>query len=569
MIFLVALILRVAYVLSLEEKWYFFDTVYYDAAAQSLIQGEGFGPSLYFQNLYANYCLEPLYPLFLASAYGIFGHSFLVPRIYQVILSMLVLLLLYILSKKLCPSHCSLVLLLYGAVFPFFVFITGLLYITQLFTFFIVLQIFVFYRFYITQRLGWLIVGGLLMGLAILARPIYLLSIPLFYLWVFFACKGRFGKKTLTVFVSVILTMLALTPWTVRNALVFQKFAFARACLSQSEAFGSTFWEIQRRKVYGEHGFRARQLGVHCYFENNRVAVDYYVDGKPEYKYVSLEDINLPDFDSYSGILFCGPFENRLKSIRGYERSISGADTTDHIVFNSDSPEIDFVHVHNVQKTDSFFVFSADGDGWEFPMVFTQGGRSNYFEMDYAPGTMAQQARRVAMLIYLDKPQLKSTGLMVWLHPWGEPDLWRFENGKPASSIQVLKYPYESKRYSFKNLLSKYPKEYLLVHYIPRFLRFWSPKVTGVRNKEQQPGPLKQALSISFFIPVLILFPFGIWKMRRNFITLALLLIPIVTLSFGYSIFGTQTRYRIPIDGFLILLAAQGLSLLRGVKKEC
>ncbi len=567
-LFLLALILRVLYVAGLEEKWYFFDTIYYDTAAQNLVKGNGFGPSVYFQNLYDHYCLEPLYPLFLACAYSMFGHSLLAARMYQVVLGMAVLLLLYVISKRMFSPQSAKWVLLYGAIYPFFVYITGFLYITQLFTLLIVLQVFIFYLFEQSQRAGWLVAGGVVLGLAVLARPIYLLGLPLFYMWVFFACRGRFAKKLLFVSLAVLFTLLALTPWTIRNYVVFDKFAFARACISQGEVYDNSFWEIQKRKVYLEHGFQIQEMGVSLYQENGRRAFDFFVDGKPEYKFVSLEEVPLPDSLSYCGILFCGPVKNQLKSVRAYRRTLTKTDTTDQLVFDSESPGVDFVHVPNVQKTDSLFVFDADGKYWDYPAIFTAGSRANYYEMRYAAGTSARQARRVAMLIGLDKPQLDASGIMVWLHPWGEPDIWRYENGNPTASVQVLKFPYDTERYSFKNLLFSYPKEFFLVHYFPKFFRFWSPLVTGVRNEEQQPGPLLQIVSVTFFLPVLVLLPFGIWRARKNLLALVLIIIPVVTLGFGYSIYGAQTRYRIPIDGFLILLAVQGFFMLRGLKKE-
>ena len=90
-----AAVLRVAYIMTLEDRWYFFDTAHYDSAAQSIVEDGTFGPSLHYYNEYDNYCLEPVYPIFMALIYKIFGHSLLAVRLAQMILSLLQIFILY------------------------------------------------------------------------------------------------------------------------------------------------------------------------------------------------------------------------------------------------------------------------------------------------------------------------------------------------------------------------------------------------------------------------------------------------------------------------------------------
>ena len=97
-IFALAFFLRLGYVLSLEDRWYFFDTIHYDSAAQSIISGDGFGKSLHYYHKYSCFCLEPTYPLFLSFIYAIFGRHFIIVRIIQVLLSLLQLWLLYLIA---------------------------------------------------------------------------------------------------------------------------------------------------------------------------------------------------------------------------------------------------------------------------------------------------------------------------------------------------------------------------------------------------------------------------------------------------------------------------------------
>ena len=40
---LLAALLRIVYIFTLEEQWYYFDTAHYDQAACAIVEGEGFG----------------------------------------------------------------------------------------------------------------------------------------------------------------------------------------------------------------------------------------------------------------------------------------------------------------------------------------------------------------------------------------------------------------------------------------------------------------------------------------------------------------------------------------------
>ncbi|MDZ7725242.1 MAG: hypothetical protein U5R06_21100 [candidate division KSB1 bacterium] len=63
-----------------------------------------------------------------------------------------------------------------------------------------------------------------------------------------------------------------------------------------------------------------------------------------------------------------------------------------------------------------------------------------------------------------------------------------------------------------------------------------------------------------FLTPLFILAPIGIFRLRHSLKTLTLILIPIVTISFSYALFHAEVRYRIPLDGLIILLAVLGLN---------
>ncbi|MBN2411415.1 glycosyltransferase family 39 protein [candidate division KSB1 bacterium] len=557
-VILLALLVRIGYVLTLEEKWYYYDTVHYDTAAQNLVQGNGFGPSLYFANLYAHYCLEPLYPLFLAGVYAVFGHSLLAARIVQVLLSLLGLLVLYGIGRSLVPQKVVRAALVFAGIYPFFIYIPGLLYITQLFSLFILLSVYGFLKFYQQNKTGWIIFAGLFLGLAVLARPIYLFGVPLFFLWLLWAPKFSFGRKLLFAAILGLTILVVFTPWTVRNYKVFGKAKFARACLPQDQIYGKTFWTIAREKAAEKDSIDVSKFSVWYHEENDQSIFDCYLDDEYFFTLLPYEKITIPDSGSYFGVVFSGPESNRIERLTAKQRSAG----QDEIKILREWDSFDSLTVAFSSKSVKYdkpgVYFEGGTIYWQYPLVFAEKINANYFEMQYPQPVTPQGLRKAALLIFLDKPDTTANGFMIWLHPWEQPDLWWFKDGKPWDGVPVRKTFTRENSVNLFYLFYHYPFEFIFKHFIPEFLNFWSPKITRVISEERQPGTLMQIVSILFFSPLLLLFPFGIWALRKKIKLLALFLIPVITLSIGYSIYFTQTRYRIPVDGFIILFAMQG-----------
>jgi len=123
-------------------------------------------------------------------------------------------------------------------------------------------------------------------------------------------------------------------------------------------------------------------------------------------------------------------------------------------------------------------------------------------------------------------------------------------------------------------------KAKLLRHFVSEAIHFWGLYPDRVQLKDESKrelvhsldqrlemdnpyvGDLTKYISIESFTPVLLLaiigFLFSLGDRKRLF----LLVTPIASFWFGYSLFFTQIRYRIPIEPFLIILAAFGLVTL-------
>ncbi|MBU1881257.1 glycosyltransferase family 39 protein, partial [bacterium] len=96
LVFAVALILRLIYMLEASDSPYFaspiLDAARYDSMAQEIAAGNWIGDEVFFQG--------PLYSYFLAVLYALLGHNYIVSRLVQIILSALTALLVHQIAKR-------------------------------------------------------------------------------------------------------------------------------------------------------------------------------------------------------------------------------------------------------------------------------------------------------------------------------------------------------------------------------------------------------------------------------------------------------------------------------------
>ena len=85
-----------------------------------------------------------------------------------------------------------------------------------------------------------------------------------------------------------------------------------------------------------------------------------------------------------------------------------------------------------------------------------------------------------------------------------------------------------------------------------KFCRFWSP----IPNYEKYRSSLYNAISLLSFGPVLVLAIIGVVLLHRRWRELLLLLSPVVYYSLLHVIFVGSTRYRTPVEPFLMVVAA-------------
>jgi hypothetical protein len=124
-IFITAMLIRVGFVLSLQDGFYFPDSLDYVASAVRLIGYGDFGDT---------YRRAPVYPVFLAGIYLLFGQQILVIRLVEALLGACLAVVIATLARRVGGEDVGALAGLLWSIYPTGVFIVGLVYPTHLAT---------------------------------------------------------------------------------------------------------------------------------------------------------------------------------------------------------------------------------------------------------------------------------------------------------------------------------------------------------------------------------------------------------------------------------------------------
>ncbi len=164
----------------------------------------------------------PGYYYFLAAIYGLLGHSYLAVRLVQAMLDTLTCLLIYSLAKEAFGATAGLLAGFIAAVYPPLIFYTGVLLTETLTTFLLAAAVrclLSFARIEQRRRDISLALAGLLLGLTIITRSVFLVSVPLVLVWLVILLKGLQGwSSTMRLALWFLMPIvLVIAPITIRN----------------------------------------------------------------------------------------------------------------------------------------------------------------------------------------------------------------------------------------------------------------------------------------------------------------------------------------------------------------
>jgi 4-amino-4-deoxy-L-arabinose transferase-like glycosyltransferase len=230
LILLLALLLRVGYLVATPDQQLVHDAVRYDRIAKSVAQGHGYpysrveGRNTAFR--------PPAYPYLLAGAYELAGverapmaDRVLVGRLLGLLTGTLIVGLIGIVAMQLWGRRAGLIAMALGAVYIPLILVSSSLMSEPLFALLLLgaLAAALQHR-RSTHRWRWLLLAGFLGGLTILTRAnAMVLLLPLVLaVW---TVRPRLSPRSLAgPAVLVVVALVTVSPWTIRNAVVMDRF---------------------------------------------------------------------------------------------------------------------------------------------------------------------------------------------------------------------------------------------------------------------------------------------------------------------------------------------------------
>ncbi|MDP4180104.1 MAG: glycosyltransferase family 39 protein [Bacillota bacterium] len=229
-VFLVALYLRLDFVLNMNHPPLKNDAYNYDVMAKNFLDNGYIGYtdsySLHRPALKPNAVITPGYPLFLSAIYTIFGYKngspLMAVRIIQAFLGALTCILIYLLGKRVKNRKAGLISAALYALYPSFVWATTLILTETLYNFFFVLYLYLQLTLLdnIKSKKNALLCG-LIFAVAVMVRPTVmpLIVIPFIYKYI----KERDISIIKTFCYTCIGIVIIMLPWWTRNLISLHK----------------------------------------------------------------------------------------------------------------------------------------------------------------------------------------------------------------------------------------------------------------------------------------------------------------------------------------------------------
>ena len=227
--------LRVPWALAQPAQIHYPDSIGYNMIANNILDGKGAvqGGSTQISRV-------PAYPVFLSACYKVFGReNFKAARVVQAVIGSLLCLVVYAIAAPVFGRGVAILAALVTAVYPFFVYFSGVLLTETLFTLAFALFLLLVLRIERGHALSTFAnsaVTGLLAGVNALLKPSFLLFLP--FLGVIWLLVSRRPARALrSLLVIALCTLIIMCPWVVRNWTLTQRF------VPTTLTVGKSLWE--------------------------------------------------------------------------------------------------------------------------------------------------------------------------------------------------------------------------------------------------------------------------------------------------------------------------------------
>ena len=223
------------FILKDEERMFTLGDAYeYDAIARNITENRsfyrsewasyGFPPSMrstIFMKEPFDAFRPPVYPLFLAGVYSLFGHKPYIAIIIQILLGSLTCAFVYKIGEVFVQKEAGFIAgLLLALDFPTAIY-TNLLMAETVFIFLFLLTLYFVLKFFKEGKRTYLIYSGIFLGLSALCRPIIqyfiILMVPLFLV----VYRKDIKRGLLSCLFYLLVFLVVITPWAFRNYITY------------------------------------------------------------------------------------------------------------------------------------------------------------------------------------------------------------------------------------------------------------------------------------------------------------------------------------------------------------
>ena len=216
-IFAVALALRIIYFLQVRSNYPGWDTptidpLYHDLWAKQIASGNVLGTGPFFR--------APLYAYFLGAIYAIFGPSLTAAKIIQHIIGAFSCSLIFLFSDRYFNRKTAFISGLISAFYWVFIYFEDELLLDSLLVLLAVLLIWFLFRAFEKPSLKRFLLTGIILGLAAITRPNFLVMLPVVAIWVLYAFKLDIKEKIARILILTAGCAVIISPVTLRNILV-------------------------------------------------------------------------------------------------------------------------------------------------------------------------------------------------------------------------------------------------------------------------------------------------------------------------------------------------------------
>ena len=270
-IFVATLLVRGGFILTLQDGFYFPDSVAYSKAAMNLLSHGELGES---------YKRPPGYPVFLAGIYLFFGESIFAVRTIESLIGALLAIVIALIGRRIGGDTVGALAGLLWSIYPLGVFIAGLVYPTGLVTTLLasgILCILSGSQPELSRKRAFL--AGILLGLATLTVPVVIATISVIGLWLLYRRPVNRLRLVSLFFLGAALVIL---PWAIRDFYVYGRVVLVEPrVVEHLPRMRSADAELRQRKVEAilshpsEYAFRiARHLSYFWKLYPDRITMD-------------------------------------------------------------------------------------------------------------------------------------------------------------------------------------------------------------------------------------------------------------------------------------------------------